>query len=530
MTNKHLTDQRLTDLKLIDSLKQGVDEAGFEYCTPIQEKSLPVALAGKDVAGQAQTGTGKTAAFLLACCQQLITNPAPEERQHTNVRGLILAPTRELAIQIYNDAGVLARYTDLKLGLVYGGTGYDEQKQMLCKGADILIGTPGRLIDFYKQNLFDLKLVQVVVLDEADRMFDLGFIKDIRFLLRRMPKPEDRLNMLFSATLSFRVMELAYEHMNNPQEIRIGADTPVADKIEEYAYYPADEEKSTLLVNLLRRENPERVLVFVNTRRVADEVSRTLSANGIRNAAISGDVPQRKRESLLGGFKVGKYKVLVATDVAARGLHIPEVSQVYNFDLPQDADDYVHRIGRTARAGRSGEAISFICEKYAYSIMEIESYIGHAIARRDIEAALLAPIEKAAKQSSSHSWANARSSKKPTPRKPHKRQPVKSRLVEQEVAEKKMDKSRITTAVEKQLDLPQLAEAEHFHPAEDCQVKKTMVPTPAIATPNVKSANESIIDDDKQADVIQIAEQIAAPARMLKIRFSRKFGEVPLVG
>ena len=421
MTKKHLTDQKFTDLDLIDALKQGVADAGFEYCTPIQATSLPIALTGKDVAGQAQTGTGKTVAFLLACCQQLATKPAPAERQPTNARALILAPTRELAIQIYKDAEVLAKHTGLKLGLVYGGTGYDDQKQMLAEGADILIGTPGRLIDFYKQNLFDLKFVQVVVLDEADRMFDLGFIKDIRYLLRRMSKPEERLNMLFSATLSFRVMELAYEHMNNPEEIKINADTRIADKIDEYCYYPANAEKSTLLINLLHRDNPDRVLVFVNTRHAADEVSRTLSANEVSNAALSGDVPQRKRESLLERFKNGKYQVLVATDVAARGLHIPQVSQVFNYDLPQDAEDYIHRIGRTARAGQSGEAISFICEKYAYSIMEIESFIGHAILKKEIEPALLIPIEKAAGQyigkNMGKNFSKDKSSNKPKERK-----------------------------------------------------------------------------------------------------------------
>ena len=394
MTNKHLTDQRFSDLNLIDPLKQGIADAGFEFCTPIQAKSLPVVLSGKDVAGQAQTGTGKTVAFLLGCCQRLITTPASPDRKPTDTRALILAPTRELAIQIHEDARVLARHTGLSIGLVYGGTGYEEQKRMLSKGSDILIGTPGRLIDFYKQKLYSLNRIEVVVLDEADRMFDLGFIKDIRFLLRRMPEAQNRLNMLYSATLSYRVMELAYEHMNNPEEIKIDADVRVADKIVEFSYYPSVEEKPALLINLLRRDMPERVLVFVNTRHAADEVARTLEGNGITNAALSGDVPQKKREKLLSGFKDGKYQVLVATDVAARGLHIPEVNQVFNYDLPQDAEDYVHRIGRTARAGKSGEAISFICEKYAYSIMEIESYIGHTIPKKEIDPDLLESVER----------------------------------------------------------------------------------------------------------------------------------------
>lgn len=400
MTQKHLTDQKFTDFPLVESLQQGLRDADFVHCTPIQAACLPSALAGKDVAGQAQTGTGKTVAFLLACCHYLLTHPAQPERRATEPRALILAPTRELAIQIYRDAEMLSRHTGLALGLVYGGTGYDEQKTMLARGADILVGTPGRLIDFYKQGLYDLKHAQVAVLDEADRMFDLGFIKDIRFLLRRMPSAEHRLNLLFSATLSFKVMELAYEHMNNPEEIKIESDAVVVEQVTEYSFYPAEEEKFPLLVNLLKRDNHERILVFVNTRHGVEKVAATLSANGIGNGALSGDVPQHKREKLLESFKSGKYKVLVATDVAARGLHIPDVTHVYNFDLPQDADDYIHRIGRTARAGASGEAISFVCERYAYSIMDIEEAIGHPLPRRDIEPALLAEIHSASAPSS----------------------------------------------------------------------------------------------------------------------------------
>lgn len=395
MTEKHLTDQRFADLPLVDSLQRGLEDAGFTLCTPIQAQTLPPALNGEDVAGQAQTGTGKTIAFLLACCNFLLTRDPLEGHKTGEPRALILAPTRELAIQIHKDAEVLNKHSDLKIGLVYGGTGYDQQKSMLGEHTDILIGTPGRLIDFYKQKLFSLSHTQVVVLDEADRMFDLGFIKDIRYLLRKMPRPEDRLNMLYSATLSFRVMELAYEHMNDPCEIKIESDEVVADKVEEYSFYPADEEKLPLLVNLVKQSGQDRVLVFVNTRHAAEKVSRTLDANGTKTAMLSGDVPQNKREKLLEEFKSGTRRILVATDVAARGLHIPSVSHVYNFDLPQDPEDYVHRIGRTARAGASGEAVSFICEKYAYSIMDIEEFIGHSLPRKDIAEGLLQPIEKA---------------------------------------------------------------------------------------------------------------------------------------
>ncbi|MGR3913223.1 MAG: DEAD/DEAH box helicase [Gammaproteobacteria bacterium] len=395
MSKTHLTEQRFSEFTLEEPLQRGLQDAGFVQCTPIQAACLPAALEGRDVAGQAQTGTGKTVAFLLACCHYLLTHPPHPQRAPTQPRALILAPTRELAIQIHQDAQVLARHTGITLGLVYGGTGYDSQKEMLAEGIDILIGTPGRLIDFFKQGLYDLRRAQVAVLDEADRMFDLGFIRDLRFLLRRMPPPGERLNLLFSATLSFKVMELAYEHMNDPEEIKIEGDTVVVDKVTEYCFYPANEEKLPLLVNLLKRDNHERILVFVNTRIAVEKLAAVLSANDVSNGALSGDVPQRKREQLLEAFKAGKRKVLVATDVAARGLHIPDVTHVYNFDLPQDADDYIHRIGRTARAGASGEAISFVCERYAYSIMEIEESIGHALPRRDIGPELLEVIRGA---------------------------------------------------------------------------------------------------------------------------------------
>lgn len=393
MSEKHLTNQRFSEFTLEASLQQGLRDAEFTFCTPIQAACLPAALEGRDVAGQAQTGTGKTVAFLLACCHYLLTRPPHPNRRPTQPRALILAPTRELAIQIYRDAQVLARHTGFTLGLVYGGTGYDEQRAMLVRGVDILIGTPGRLIDFFKQGIYDLACAQVAVLDEADRMFDLGFIRDIRFLLKRMPAAEKRLNLLFSATLSFKVMELAYEHMNDPSEIKIETDTVVVSQVTEYSFYPAQDEKLRLLVNLLKRDPLQRIMVFVNTRHAVERVADVLNANGVKCGALSGDVPQQKRERLLEAFKAGDLKVLVATDVAARGLHIPQVSHVYNFDLPQDADDYIHRIGRTARAGASGEAISFVCEKYAYSIMDIEANIGHPLPRRDISADLLERIE-----------------------------------------------------------------------------------------------------------------------------------------
>ena len=385
----HLTETRFRDFDLHPDLLKGIDEAGFEFCTPIQAQSIPIALTGKDVAGEAQTGTGKTAAFMVACINHLITKPSHEQRQKTEVRAMILAPTRELAIQIHKDALVIGKYTGLKMGLAYGGTDYDKQRNILLDGVDILIGTPGRTIDFFKQKVFSLNNCEVVVLDEADRMFDLGFIDDMRYLLRRCPEPAKRLSLLFSATLSHRVGELAYVHMNDPAEIRVKADTKTADKIEQSIYYPANEEKIPLLLGLMKKLKPSRSIVFINTKRVADKVYAWLEGNGYKSALLSGDVPQKKRQSLLKKFQDGEFNTLVATDVAARGLHIPEVSHVFNFDLPQSGEDYVHRIGRTARAGASGSAISFACEDFAHYIMDIEEYIDQKIGKESVTSDLL---------------------------------------------------------------------------------------------------------------------------------------------
>jgi ATP-dependent RNA helicase RhlB len=379
MSEAHLTDTAFSSFSLPDNLMQGIEDAGFSMCTPIQAETLPVALGGKDVAGQAQTGTGKTAAFLVAVYNYLLTHEVDEHRKVNQPRALILAPTRELAIQIHRDARVIGQHTGLKPVLAYGGTGYDQQRDEITAGVDILIGTPGRLIDYFKQHVYNLKMAQVIVLDEADRMFDLGFIKDIRYLFHRCPPPEQRLGLLFSATLSHRVQELAYEHMNNPVDINVEPEKVTADRVRQVLYHTSNEEKIPLLVGLLNHGDPSRSIVFVNTKRTADRVWSYLEGNGFKCAVLSGDVPQTKRQRLLKEFQDGKLPVLIATDVAARGLHVPDVSHVFNYDLPQDAEDYVHRIGRTARVGKDGDAISFACENYVYSLPEIESFIGYKI-------------------------------------------------------------------------------------------------------------------------------------------------------
>ena len=411
MTDKHLTNLSFSSFNFAENIMQGIKDAGFSNCTPIQAAAIPLALAGQDIAGQAQTGTGKTAAFLLATFQRLIEQQPDPSRKSNQPRALMLAPTRELAIQIHKDAELLGRHTGLKLGLVFGGTGYDQQRKQLEEGVDILIGTPGRLIDYFKQHIFDLKAIEVVVLDEADRMFDLGFIKDIRFLLRRMPPPTKRLGLLFSATLSFRVTELAYEHMNNPQAVTIETDTVTADKVKQTCYMTSNEDKIPLLIGLLRHMDPRRTIIFINTKREADKVWGFLEGNGLNAAILSGDVPQKKRMQLLTQFQNGELPVLVATDVAARGLHIPDVSHVFNYDLPEDAEDYVHRIGRTARAGASGDAISFVCEHYAFSLPEIEAYISHKLPTSPITQELLADIDpssrkRAPERKTRHSGSN----------------------------------------------------------------------------------------------------------------------------
>ena len=401
MSEPSSTFTNFDSLNLDPSLAKGIHDAGFTSCTPIQAQTLPIALAGRDVAGQAQTGTGKTAAFLIALYQTLLKNPPHASRGTTSIRAIIVAPTRELAVQIFNDAELLGKHTGFKNAVVYGGVDYEKQRRQLEDGVDVLIGTPGRLIDYLKQRVFDMRHAQVLVLDEADRMFDLGFIADIRYILRRLPHPEQRLSMMFSATLSHRVLELAYEHMNSPELVRIEPDKMTVDAVRQLMYYPSMEEKLPLLIGLLRQFEARRTMVFVNTKRAAERLETTLNANGFHAQALSGDVPQAKRLRFLRDFHNGDLAVLIATDVASRGLHIPDVSHVFNYDLPQDAADYVHRIGRTARAGAEGDAISFACEEYAVSLPEIEDYIGHKVPSSPIGRELLATDVKAGDHSNS---------------------------------------------------------------------------------------------------------------------------------
>ncbi|QXE92564.1 DEAD/DEAH box helicase [Geomonas subterranea] len=368
---------KFSELQLPELVQKGIDETGFTDCTPIQEKALPLSLTGKDVAGQAQTGTGKTATFLITVFTKLLSQQKTGAVNHP--RALILAPTRELVVQIEKDAQALGKHTGFTIQAIYGGVDYMKQRDALKAGADIVIGTPGRLIDYLKQKVYSLKDIEALVIDEADRMFDMGFIADLRFILRRLPPYDKRQNLLFSATLNTRVMELAYEFMNMPEKVSVTPEQMTAERVEQVLYHVARKEKFPLLLGLLRKMGMERTMIFVNTKREAEYLQDRLNANEFPAKVISGDVEQRKRMKILSDFKAGLLPIMIATDVASRGIHIEGVSHVINYDLPQDCEDYVHRIGRTARAGAEGMAISLADEDGAFFIEAIQEFIKQKI-------------------------------------------------------------------------------------------------------------------------------------------------------
>ncbi|TFG36000.1 MAG: DEAD/DEAH box helicase [Nitrospirales bacterium] len=368
---------RFEELEIPGKVLEGIRAAGFTECTPVQALTLPRALIGKDIAAQAQTGTGKTAAFLIAIFSRMLSmrsagrGPSP--------RALIIAPTRELVIQIYTEAKLLGGSAGFRILPVYGGIDYLKQREEIAEGVDVLIGTPGRLIDYLKQKVYSLRNTQFLVIDEADRMFDMGFISDLRFMLRRMSPYNKRQSMLFSATLSNRVLELCYEHMNMPEQFSVTPESVTVEKTEQEIYHVGNSEKLGVLLGILKREPGGRYLIFCNTRVAADRLEVILKANGFAAAAITGDLPQDKRMKVLSRFRDGTLPILVATDVASRGLHIEGVTHVINYDLPQDPEDYVHRIGRTARAGAGGKAIGLACEEYVHSLPDIEEFIRQKI-------------------------------------------------------------------------------------------------------------------------------------------------------
>ena len=371
-----LTITRFEEFNLPARVLSNLSDAGFVHCTPIQEQTLPVSLAGQDVAGQAQTGTGKTAAFLVTIVTRFLSNPdMPRELPSA----LIIAPTRELSHQIYEEATVLFRDTDFKLLEVVGGIDYQRQADSLRQGADIIICTPGRIIDYYKQGIFKTEGIQILVIDEADRLFDLGFTRDMRYLLRQLPPYDKRQSMLFSATLSYRVLELTYEYMNLPEFISVTPDQITVEGIDQSLFHVGRDKKLSLLLGLLKRETWSRMLIFVNTKVGVEWLTHKLKGNGWPAEGITGDFPQRKRFRLMERFKSGHIKILIATDVASRGIHVEDISHVINYDLPQDSENYVHRIGRTARAGKSGRALSLACEEYVFHLEPVENMLDYKI-------------------------------------------------------------------------------------------------------------------------------------------------------
>ncbi len=371
-----LTRTKFEDFNLPAEVLSGLKDAGFTYCTPIQARTLPVLLTGRDVAGQAQTGTGKTAAFLVTVISRLLSSPAKGGKLPS---ALIVAPTRELSRQIYEEAEILSRHTGLSLVQVVGGVDYGKQAEILRRGVDIVICTPGRIIDYYKQHIFKTDQISTLVIDEADRLLDLGFAKDMRYLLRKLPAYEKRQSMLFSATLSYRVMELTYEYMNLPEFIAVTPETVTVEGIEQELYHVGSDKKISLLLGLLKREDWSRALIFVNTKIGAERLTYRLKGNGWPAEGITGDLPQRKRFQLMEQFKTGRLKILVATDVASRGIHVEDISHVINYDIPQDSESYIHRIGRTARAGKTGRALSLACEKYVFHLEPLEEWLGYKI-------------------------------------------------------------------------------------------------------------------------------------------------------
>ncbi len=377
------SDTRFTQFDIPAEILEGIAKAGYEFCTPVQEEVLPQALKGNDIAAQSQTGTGKTATFLITLLAHLVKTRSEHQKNSqpddgtSRPRALILAPTRELVVQIEKEASILSRPAGIHFQAIYGGVDYEKQRAALQRQmTDVVVATPGRLIDYMKQGVLSLKKIELLIIDEADRMFDMGFIPDVRWLLHRSSPAEKRQSLLFSATLSEKVMELAYEHLNISEAVNISPEQLTVDKIAQSLYHVGKDEKMALLFGLLQREKPERSLIFTNTKRMAERLENYLQANGYAAAALTGDVPQKKRQATLERFKNKKLNILIATDVASRGLHIDAVTHVFNFDLPQDAEDYIHRIGRTARIGATGIAIALAGEEDAFYLEAIEKLSG----------------------------------------------------------------------------------------------------------------------------------------------------------
>ena len=406
---------KFTELKLHPDLQKGIEDAGFTECTPIQTETFEYALQRQDVLGQSQTGTGKTAAFLITIYHHLLGEDWPWPR-----RALVIAPTRELAVQIEEEAALLGRHLPFRSITIYGGVGYGKQEEALAAGVEIVIGTPGRLLDFNQSGKLDFSDMGIVVIDEADRLFDMGFLPDLRKILRRTRNREERLTMLFSATLGTRVAHLAWEYMNQPVEIEIDPEQVTVETVDQELYHVARDRKMELLLGILEKENPESCLIFTNTKQGSYEVAQRLKANGYPCEYIMGDLTQRKRLRVIDGIKEGRHTFVAATDVAARGLHIDDLELVVNYDLPENAEGYVHRIGRTARVGKKGKAITLACERYVYSLEAIEDFIGmkipvvpidESLFREDASYGTRYPLERGGRDRRERSGARGRRSR-----------------------------------------------------------------------------------------------------------------------
>ena len=365
---------KFTELQLHESLLKGIESAGYVECTPVQEQVLQAALDDADLYVQSQTGTGKTAAFLISIIQQMLARG-----EVAGKKALVMVPTRELAVQVEEEARTLISGTSLKTGSFYGGVGYNKQTAMLKENVDIIIGTPGRVIDLQESGTMDLSQVAFLVVDEADRMFDMGFYPDLRKLIKVLPKTAERQTMLFSATLNTYVKNLAWEYTEDPVEITIESKQITVEEIDQQLLHVSSDAKMKLLLGILQSEKPESVIIFCNTKRSCEVVAKRLQLNGLESEFIIGDLPQSKRLQVLDSFRSGSLKCLVATDVAARGIDVDDLAMVVNYDLPNESENYVHRIGRTARAGKSGKAYTFCSEQDVYNLVPIERYLGHSI-------------------------------------------------------------------------------------------------------------------------------------------------------
>jgi len=381
---------RFTEFDLPPSLLKAFAKLGFEFCTPIQAQSLKVTLDGHDVTGKAQTGTGKTAAFLTTIINDQLKNPIDEERYVAEPRALIIAPTRELVMQIAKDAEALTRYCELNIITLVGGIDYQKQLDKLeAEIVDIVVATPGRLIDFVGSKKIDLSYIETLVIDEADRMLDMGFIPQVRQIIAACPKKEFRQTLLFSATFTDDIRELAERWALDPIRIEVESEYETTENVDQKVYLVTTEEKYKLLYNLILRDGSERVIVFTNRRDQARKLADNLHRNGIETGLLTGEIAQQKRVRTLENFRNANIQVLVATDVAGRGLHIEDISHVVNFTLPIEAEDYVHRIGRTGRAGAEGTSISFACEDDSFLLPDIEEKIGKKLNCEHPEASLL---------------------------------------------------------------------------------------------------------------------------------------------